>query len=142
MEIHRKRLVILNAEDDPDDQFLFDRALEKIGLEAQLIFVNDGEQLLDYLHRRSPFTNPIAYPRPDIIFIDLRMPRIDGHSAIETIKTDADLCDIPLVAISTSNDPDDADYSRRIGAAAFIPKGTIDDLGRRIATAVQEASIL
>ena len=83
-----KSITILMAEDDPDDRILAKEALEESRLANELHFVEDGEQLLDYLNHRGQFTSPEASPRPGLILLDLNMPRKDGREALKEIKAE------------------------------------------------------
>ena len=82
-------IIILIAEDDPDDQLLTREALEENRLGNELYFVNDGVELLDYLRRRNRFADPAISPYPDLILLDLNMPRMDGREALQEIKADS-----------------------------------------------------
>ena len=115
---------ILCAEDDPDDQFIISEAFKRTEIDTSLQFVVNGEQLLDYLYRRNGFEDPAQSPRPDLIFVDLRMPR-NGHNAIKEIKSDPELGRIPIVVLTTSDHPDDVIRSFDMGVRAYIAKSEI-----------------
>ena len=113
---------ILVAEDDADDRILIRDAFRECRLANELYFVEDGEQLLDYLHRRGKFTDPASTPRPGLILIDLNMPRKDGREALKEIKSDANLRRIPVVVLTTSKAEEDIARTYELGASSFITK--------------------
>lgn len=114
--------VILMADDDPDDRLLAAEALRESRLANELRFVEDGEQLLDYLHRRGPWADPAASPRPGVILLDLNMPRMDGREALAEIKAHPELRRIPVVVLTTSRAEADVLRSYDLGANSFITK--------------------
>lgn len=124
-------IVILMADDDEEDRMLVADAIQETGAKADLHFVGDGEELLDYLHRRGRFAAPEAAPRPSLILLDLNMPRKDGREALQEIKRDPQLRRIPIVVLSTSKANDDVMRSYSLGASSFISKpGSFDGLVR------------
>jgi CheY-like chemotaxis protein len=112
----------LIAEDDPDDQLLEREALEENRLINEVYFVNDGEELLDYLYHRGQFSDPVTAPRPDLILLDLNMPKIDGRQALAVIKEDSELRRIPVVVLTTSKAEEDILRSYNLGVNSFIVK--------------------
>src|SRR5437763_13337861 len=94
-----KSITILLADDDADDRMLAKDALDESRVANELRFVEDGEQLLDYLYRRGPFADPKVSPRPGLILLDLNMPRKDGREALREIKSDPALRQIPIVVL-------------------------------------------
>lgn len=120
---------ILMADDDPDDRLLVGEALAEHKVEADFRSVEDGERLLDYLHRRGAYAQPDAAPRPALILLDLNMPRKDGREALREIKSDPMLRQIPVVILSTSQSEDDVAGSYDLGANSFVTKpGSFDEL--------------
>jgi CheY-like chemotaxis protein len=109
---------ILCAEDDPDDRALVRDALGRCGLARGLRFVKDGEELLEYLS----LGNPVAAPRPDLILLDLWMPRKDGREALRELKANALLRAIPVVVVTTSRAEEDVFRSYDLGATSFVRK--------------------
>lgn len=95
-------LVILLVEDNPDHTELIQRSLAEHRVANQVRHVADGEAALDYLFRRGVFAAPERSPRPHLILLDLRLPRIDGLQVLATLKADAELRRIPVVIITTS----------------------------------------
>lgn len=116
-----KPIVILMADDDDDDFVLTKKALGESRLLNQLIRVRDGEELLDYLHRKGDFTAENA-PRPGVILLDLNMPRKDGREALREIKSDDGLRNIPVVVFTTSKAEEDIYKTYQLGVNSFITK--------------------
>ncbi len=96
-------LRILLVEDNDDHAELIRRTLGEQQWAAHIIHVSDGESALDYLHRRGAWIEPDRSPRPHVILLDLRLPRIDGHDVLMSIKQSADLRRIPVVILTTSS---------------------------------------
>ncbi len=115
-------IVILMADDDPDDRQLTREAFEEAKLANELKFVEDGVELLDYLHRRGKFADPASSPRPGLILLDLNMPRKDGREALAEIKTDPILRRIRVVVLTTSKAEEDILRSYNLSAASYITK--------------------
>lgn len=118
--------LLLIAEDDPDDRLLARDALCKGPLANSFQFVNDGEELMDYLHQQGAYGNP-DLPRPSVILLDLNMPRKDGWEALEEIKQDAKLRRIPIVVMTTSRAEEDILKSYDLGVNSFIVKPLVFD---------------
>lgn len=118
----KERLQILMAEDDPDDRAFAKDALLASRLVNELRFVEDGEQLMDYLHRRGAFAAPGSAPRPALILLDLNMPRKDGREALKEIKADPALRSIPVVVLTTSKSEEDVMRSYDSGVNSFVTK--------------------
>jgi CheY-like chemotaxis protein len=122
MSATRQRITILLAEDDPDDRLLAVRALKESRLTNRLLCVKDGEELMDYLHRRGDFADPEKSPWPGMILLDLNMPRKDGREALQEIKADPRLRRIPVVALTTSQAEEDISRLYDLGVNAFVTK--------------------
>ncbi len=115
-------ITILMADDDPDDRLLTEQALQESRLANPVFFVEDGEELMDYLYRRGKFSEPHAAPRPGLILLDLNMPRKDGREALAEIKNDPSLRSIPVVVLTTSKADEDVLRSYNLGASSYITK--------------------
>jgi CheY-like chemotaxis protein len=115
-------ITILMADDDIDDRMLTREALEESRVRNNLYFVEDGEELLDYLNRRGKFADVEQAPRPGLILLDLNMPKKDGREALREIKADPDLRRIPVVIMTTSKAEEDIYRSYDLGANSFITK--------------------
>jgi CheY-like chemotaxis protein len=127
-------IVILMADDDDDDFVLTEKALGESRLLNQLIRVRDGEELLDYLHRKGDYNADNA-PRPGVILLDLNMPRKDGREALREIKSDDSLRNIPVVVFTTSKAEEDIYKTYQLGVNSFITKPvTFDNLTKVMRT--------
>ena len=117
-----KAAVILMADDDEDDILLVRDAFERSRLINELYTVLDGVELMDYLNHRGKYAKPASAPRPDIILLDLNMPRKDGRQALKEIKEDPQLKDIPVIVLTSSKGQTDILKSYLLGANSFVTK--------------------
>jgi two-component system response regulator len=117
-----KPITILMADDDADDRQLTKEAFEESRLANDLRFVEDGEELLDYLKRRGKYGDPASSPRPGLILLDLNMPRKDGREALAEIKGDPDLRRIRVVVMTTSKAEEDVVRTYDLSASSYISK--------------------
>lgn len=117
-----RTVTILIADDDPDDRLLARDALAECELGNTVRFVEDGQELLDYLRRRGRFADPAMSPTPSIVLLDLNMPRMDGRAAIEAIKADPALRHIPVTVLTTSRADEDIFRSYALGVNSYISK--------------------
>jgi two-component system, response regulator len=117
-----KPITILIAEDDEEDRMLIQEAFDESRLANDIRFVEDGEDLMDYLHQRGKFRAPGSAPRPGLILLDLNMPRKDGREALKEIKADPSLRRIPIVALTTSKAEEDVYRTYDMGVNSFISK--------------------
>jgi len=114
--------VILMADDDDDDRLLTRDAVTEAGLNGDLHFVENGEELLDYLCHRGKYQSPAEAPRPGLILLDLNMPLKDGREALKEIRADPELRRIPVVVLTTSKADTDIGAIYELGANSFISK--------------------
>lgn len=117
-----KPITILLADDDADDRELARDALAESRLANELRYVQDGEELLEYLQRRGRYADPAHSPRPGLILLDLNMPRKDGREALREIKSDPSLRHIPIVVLTTSKAEEDIYRTYNLGVNSFITK--------------------
>ncbi len=117
-----KRAVILLAEDDPGDQELTRRALQYDIVRTDLRIVSDGEEALAYLYRQGKYADPEQSPRPDLVLLDLNMPRLNGREVLERLKGDSALSQIPVVVLTTSQEEIDVLRSYDLGCNSYIQK--------------------
>ena len=114
--------IVLMAEDDEDDRFVMGDAFTAVHSRGELRFVNDGEELMEYLLRRGKFADPELAPRPSLILLDLNMPKRDGREVLPEIKTNPNLADIPIVIWTTSTLEEDRVMCQKAGANAYMTK--------------------
>jgi len=110
------------ADDDEEDRMLTEEALEENNISDQLFFVEDGEEAMDYLQRRGKFKDKKKYPMPELILLDLNMPKKDGREVLAEIKQDPNLKGIPVVVLTTSNAEDDIKNMYGLGVNSYITK--------------------
>ena len=122
MENNKRPIVILIADDDAEDRMLINEALEESRLKNKVQFVENGEELMDYLHNRNNFSSKEKYPTPGLILLDLNMPKKDGREALKEIKADETLKLIPIVVLTTSKAEEDVLRTYDLGVSSFITK--------------------
>jgi len=116
------KINVLMADDDEDDRLMTKEALDETPLGSNLRFVEDGEELLDYLFQRNKYSDPETAPRPDLILLDLNMPKKDGREALKEIKGSPELRNIPVVVLTTSKAEEDIYRTYELGVNSFISK--------------------
>jgi CheY-like chemotaxis protein len=110
---------ILLIEDDPGDQLITREAFADNKIKNVLHIAHDGEEGLDFLYRRGAH---VGAPRPDLILLDLNLPKYDGRQLLEKVKSDVELCDIPIVVLTTSSAQEDILRSYKLHANAYVTK--------------------
>jgi CheY-like chemotaxis protein len=110
---------VLLVEDDPGDVLMTQEAFDEHKVRNKLNVVHDGEEALSYLRREGPFADA---PRPDLILLDLNLPRVDGREVLQVIKNDEDLRRIPVVVLTTSQADEDILRSYSLHANAYVTK--------------------
>lgn len=110
---------VLLVEDDPGDELMTREAFEDNKIANTLHVVRDGEEALDFLYRRGGYADA---PQPDLILLDLNLPKYDGRQVLEQIKSDADLAHIPVVVLTTSSAEEDILRSYKLHANAYVTK--------------------
>ena len=114
--------IIVMAEDDADDRLLVKDAMAECKWEGELRFVENGEELLEYLQHRGKYVQMAKSPRPGLILLDLNMPKMDGREVLKALKADHDLRLIPVVVLTTSRADTDIEGIYGLGANSFISK--------------------
>jgi CheY-like chemotaxis protein len=114
-------IVILIADDDPEDSDLAVEALRESRLRNDVRVVSDGEELMEYLRQSGRYT-PETAPKPGLILLDLNMPKMDGREALAQIKSEPELRTIPIVVLTTSQAEEDVYRSYGLGANSYITK--------------------
>lgn len=117
-----KSIVILIADDDEDDRMMAQEALEEAKIANNLHFVENGEELLEYLLNEGEYADPVRFPRPGLILLDLNMPKKDGREALKEIKSNPALRQIPVVVMTTSKAEEDIYRTYDLGVNSFVSK--------------------
>jgi CheY-like chemotaxis protein len=110
---------VLLVEDDPGDELITREAFEHNKITNTLHVAHDGQEGLDFLYQRGSYEHA---PRPDLILLDLNLPKYDGRQLLEKIKSDPDLCYIPVVVLTTSAAEEDILRSYKLHANAYVTK--------------------
>jgi CheY-like chemotaxis protein len=112
---------ILLAEDNPNDVELTLTALHSLNLANDIVVVNDGAQVMDFLRRQGEFSNRPPLP-PAVVMLDLKMPRVDGLEALQQIRADPELRILPIVILTSSREESDVVKGYSLGANAYVVK--------------------
>ena len=113
---------ILVAEDDPTDAYFFERAFKRAGIPVTLHFVRDGQEALDYLQGAGSFADRTCYPVPQLVLLDLQMPRLNGFEVLEWVRKQPDLHGLLIVIFSSSTEPRDINRAYGLGANSYLVK--------------------
>ncbi|WP_246859196.1 response regulator [Spirosoma sp. KCTC 42546] len=121
--MHRRltSMTILIADDDTDDRLFMDKALRQSGYTQNVQFVEDGEELMEYLRREGRYNEDNA-PWPNLLILDLNMPRKNGFQALNEIKDDPKLRRLPVVVMTTSSADEDVLKTYNLGVNSFVTK--------------------
>tara|TARA_R110001599_G_C12272062_1_gene661595 strand:+ start:8204 stop:8647 length:444 start_codon:yes stop_codon:yes gene_type:complete len=133
--IEGRAVEILMAEDSPGDVLLTRKALERSKLKINLHAVSDGVEAIQFLRREGEYTD---VPTPDIVFLDLNMPRKDGREVLTEIKTDAMLRHIPVVILTTSDSEQDIERSYELNANCYITKPVDMDQFVKVVSSIED----
>lgn len=118
-----KRTVVIIAEDDPDDRLLIKDAIkEASSKKVDVYFVQDGAEMLDYLYHRGKYSSTSDAPWPELVLLDLNMPKKNGMEVLAEIKNDPALRAIPVVVLTTSHSPEHVQRSYELGGNGFVTK--------------------
>ena len=122
MRPSEKPIHILLVEDSPDDVFFFLRAVNKSGISAVTHLAVDGVEAMDYLLNKGRFADAASYPPPDFMFLDLKLPHINGFEVLEWMRRHAECPPAPVVVLTSSNQPEDQQRAESLGASMFLTK--------------------
>ena len=118
----KEPFIVLMAEDDEHDILAVRRAWEKRNINNPLYIVNDGEECLDYLHQRGKYSEQGTAPRPGIVLLDIKMPKMDGLAVLRYIRESDEFQRLPVIILTTSKDEQDRLKSYDLLANAYIIK--------------------
>lgn len=114
-----RQAVVLLVEDNADHAFLTQEAFEEYGQKVNLVHVDNGEKCLAFLRRQAPYESAL---RPDLILLDIHMPRMNGFEVMEAIASDEALCGIAVVVLTTSAERLDVQRLYQLGCRSYLPK--------------------
>lgn len=117
-----KKLVIVAAEDDPNDLELLRHVVAETGVEVNFQAADDGEQLIQYLRGEGKYSDREVYPLPDIVVLDLKMPRMNGFEVLQWLRQEPGFARIPAVVLSGSGLESDIEEAYRLGANTYFTK--------------------
>lgn len=122
-------LTVLIAEDNEDDAFLLQHAIRKVGLENPIRIIPNAEEVIRYLRAEGQFANREEFPFPSLMFLDIKMPGMDGFEVLRWIREHPDCQVIPTMILSSSAQPSDITRAYQCGANAYLVKpGTLSEL--------------
>jgi CheY-like chemotaxis protein len=113
---------ILHVEDDPNDTLLFQHACRKAGILFDLQAVSDGDQAMAYLRGANDFSDRMKHPMPQLILLDLKMPRVSGFDVLAWLRTDDLFKGLPVVVLTSSNHDADVKRAYDLGAKSYLVK--------------------
>jgi len=118
----RKKFVVLVADDDPHDLELLHLAIQRNGVKADIHEVHDGEQVVRYLRGENEFSDRVAHPFPDLLLVDLKMPRMDGLEVLKWMRENPQCNRLPRVMLSGSGLEKDVEEAYRQGVNTYFAK--------------------
>jgi CheY-like chemotaxis protein len=122
MALGKMTRALLLVEDNEDDVFLMRRALKQAEIQNPLYVVGDGEQAVDYLAGNGEFSDRQLYPFPAVVFLDLKLPFKSGHDVLAWIRNEAELVELVVVILTSSDEPSDIDRAYKLGANSYLVK--------------------
>ena len=114
--------IVLLADDNEDDVLALRHALRRAGIDVPLQVVEDGEEAIAYLRGVGKFSNRAEFPLPDLLLLDLRMPKVDGFEVLEWLRQQPSLAPLRTIVLTMSNDVFDVDRAYALGANSFLTK--------------------
>src|SRR3954471_13174906 len=118
----RTPLRILVAEDELGDVYLIQRAFARAGVSSPVHFARDGQEVLDYLKGNPPFQNPVEFPLPNLLLLDLNLPRLSGFEVLSWVRGNPVFSQMPAVVLSSSDRPEEINKAYELGANSYVIK--------------------
>lgn len=122
METYKQSILIMLVEDDEGHRILIRENLRAGGIVNDLLELSDGQHALDYLYRRDPYQDAARSPRPGLILLDIKMPKVDGLTVLEQIKRDPMLKTIPVLMLTSTDDQQEVNRCYALGANSYVVK--------------------
>lgn len=122
MTTPKQSIIIMLVEDDKGHLLLIRENLRARGIVNQIVEVSDGQDALDYLYHRGPYRDPATSPRPGLILLDIKMPRVDGYTFLEKVKSDPELRTIPILMLTSTDDQGEVNRCYALGANSYVVK--------------------
>lgn len=122
MTVPKQSILIMLVEDDEGHQLLIRENLRAGGIVNDVIQLGDGQQAWDYLTRRGAYQDPAKSPRPGLILLDIKMPKVDGYALLEKIKGDPQLRAIPVLMLTSTDDQVEVNRCYSLGANSYVVK--------------------
>ena len=122
MATPKQSVLIMLVEDDEGHQLLIRENLRAGGVINDVVQMNNGQEALDYLFRRGQYQDPAKSPRPGLILLDIKMPKVDGYSVLERLKADPQLRHIPILMLTSTEDQVEVNRCYTLGANSYVVK--------------------
>jgi CheY-like chemotaxis protein len=129
---------ILLVEDRPEDVFLLNRALERAAFSCNLQVATNGQKIIEYLSGSGVYADRKSYPLPALVLLDIKMPRPSGHEVVQWIRTQPQFNYLPVVMLTSSNDPSDVERAYNAGANSYLVKPPLYSAFERMLPCVLE----
>lgn len=118
----KKEAVILTVEDEPGHRLLIRKRLEDHGVKNTIVEAEDGQEALDYVYGQGKYSDRKTYPAPDLILLDVKMPKVDGFEVLQRLKSDPETKHIPVIMLTSSSRDEEIARGYKYGANAYITK--------------------
>jgi len=122
MPTGKQSVLMMLVEDDDGHRLLIRENLRAGGIVNQIIEARDGQEALDYLNRRGQYQDPTTSPRPGLILLDIKMPKVDGFAVLEQVKADPQLQPIPVLMLTSTDDQREVNRCYTLGANSYVVK--------------------
>ncbi|MEY2465554.1 MAG: hypothetical protein QOD03_75 [Verrucomicrobiota bacterium] len=132
------RVTILHVEDDPNDTLLFQHACKKLGSAFDLQSVNDGDQAIAYLRGDNSFSDRKKHPLPQLVLLDLKMPRLSGFDVLDWARKEKQFHNLPIIVLTSSNHEADIKRAYNLGANSYLVKPVGFDALVAVVRTIQE----
>lgn len=113
---------VLLVEDDNNDVVMMKLACQRAGISHQFMVVRDGDAAVEYLSGTGAFGNGAAHPLPDLVFLDIKMPKRDGHQVLQWIRPQDGLKNVPVIMLTGSDQAADVTQAYQLGATSYLQK--------------------